>query len=269
MTSVLVVDDDLPLLRALRVTLDARGYQVITATDGAQALAAAAGGEPDIIVLDLGLPDLDGIDVIHALRGWTATPVVVLSGRAGSVDKIAALDAGADDYVTKPFRTGEFLARLRAVARRTPVPAESLTVAFGHYLIDLGARRVTRNPMFAPLDGVGDPRLTPTEWHLLDILLQSPEKLLTHRQLLPQVGGPSPKEQSHYLRQYMGRLRRKLELDPARPRHLITEPGMGYRFQPMTRRSERAARMIRPPAHIRSSKCRPWPRSVGGVGALV
>ncbi|WP_462188048.1 MULTISPECIES: response regulator [unclassified Frankia] len=232
MTSVLVVDDDPRLLRALHITLRARGYQVTVAADGSRALAAAAEHEPDIILLDLGLPDLDGVDVIHALRGWTAAPVIVLSGRAGSSDKIVALDAGADDYVTKPFRVDELLARLRAVVRRTPPPTEPLTVALGDYLIDLDARRVTRKPDSARPDGPAEVRLTPTEWHLLDVLVRHPEKLLTYRDLLPRAGGPAPKEQSHYLRQYIGRLRHKLELNPAQPRHLITEPGMGYRFQP-------------------------------------
>ncbi len=232
MIRVLVVDDDPRILRALGITLQARGYQVTTSSSGRAALAAAAELEPDIILLDLGLPDLDGTDVIHALRGWTATPIVVLSGRAGSDDQIAALDAGADDYVTKPFRVDELLARLRAVVRRTAVPTEPCVVELGDYVIDLDARRVLRNPTAAHQPGGGDLRLTPTEWHLLDVLLRNPEKLLTYRQLLPRTGGLSPKEQSHYLRQYIGRLRRKLEPDPARPRHLITEPGVGYRFQP-------------------------------------
>jgi two-component system, OmpR family, KDP operon response regulator KdpE len=231
-TSVLVVDDDPRLLRALRITLHARGYQVTVATGGRAAIVAAAEREPDIILLDLGLPDLDGVDVIHALRGWTTAPVVVLSGRAGSGEKIAALDAGADDYVTKPFRVDELLARLRAVARRTPAPTEPLSVPFGDYLVDLEARLITRRPDSAHPGGAAEVRLTPTEWHLLDILVRNPEKLLTYRDLLPRVGGPAPREQSHYLRQYIGRLRRKLEPDPTRPRHLITEPGMGYRFQP-------------------------------------
>ncbi len=192
----------------------------------------AADREPDIILLDLGLPDLDGVDVLHALRGWTSIPVIVLSGRAGSVDTVGALDAGADDYLTKPFLVGELVARLRAVARRPPTPAEPLTVALGDYLIDLDARRVTRHPVTTHPSGAADVRLTPTEWHLLDILLRNPGKLVTHRQLLPGPGGPAPTERSHYLRQYIGRLRRRFELDPAHPRHLITEPGVGYRFQP-------------------------------------
>jgi len=235
-TRVLVVDDDPRLVQALRITLHARGYQITTAADGRGALAAAAEGQPDIIMLDLGLPDLDGVNIIHALRGWSTAPIIVLSGRAGSGDKIAALDAGADDYVTKPFRVDELLARLRAVARRSPPPSEPLVVAFGDHLIDLDARRVTRGHG-TPSDGAGgdapaEVRLTPTEWHLLDVLLRNPEKLLTYRDLLPRTGGPAPREQAHYLRQYIGRLRRKLEPDPTQPRHLITEPGIGYRFQP-------------------------------------
>ena len=234
MTAVLVVDDDPRMLQALRLTLDARGYRVATADDGRSALVAASDQEPDIIVLDLGLPDLDGVEVILALRSCTTAPIVVLSGRAGSDDKIAALDAGADDYVTKPFRVDELLARLRAVVRRATPPSQPMVVPFGDYLIDLDARRVARRP---DRDGPHanedvEVRLTPTEWHLLDVLVRNPEKLLTYRDLLPSVGGPAPAERSHYLRQYIARLRRKLEPDPARPRHLITEPGMGYRFQP-------------------------------------
>jgi two-component system KDP operon response regulator KdpE len=233
-TAVLVVDDDPRMLQALRITLDARGYQVATAVDGRSALVAASEREPDIIVLDLGLPDLDGVEVILALRSWTTVPIVVLSGRAGSDDKIAALDAGADDYVTKPFRVDELLARLRAVVRRATPPSQSMVVPLGNHLIDLDARRVVRRPdRDAPTATEEvEVRLTPTEWHLLDVLVRNPEKLLTYRDLLPPVGGPAPAERSHYLRQYIARLRRKLEPDPARPRHLITEPGMGYRFQP-------------------------------------
>ncbi|WP_322780055.1 response regulator [Frankia sp. Cas4] len=240
MTRILIVDDDMQILRALRITLHARGYDVTTAVAGRQALAAAQTGRPDIVLLDLGLPDIDGTEVIHALRGWTSTPIIVLSGRTGSADKIGALDAGADDYVTKPFRVDELLARLRAVARRTPTATEAPTATVGAYIIDLGARQVTRRPGVGGDEDADSPertgpvtiRLTPTEWHLLDVLLRNPEKLITYRQLLPHTGGPSPKEQSHYLREYMGRLRRKLEPTPARPRHFITEPGMGYRFQP-------------------------------------
>ncbi len=231
MTSVLVVDDDPQILKTLRITLHARGYEVTTATRGRQALSLAAATTPDIILLDLGLPDLDGSDVIHALRGWTATPIVVLSGRSTSEDKVAALDAGADDYVTKPFRVDELLARLRAVARRAPTPPPVVTL--GNYQIDLTTRRVTLDPTgTGGAEATRDVRLTPTEWHILDALLRNPGKLITYRRLLPAVGGPSPKEQSHYLREYIGRLRRKLEPDPTQPRHLITEPGMGYRFRP-------------------------------------
>ncbi|WP_250282813.1 MULTISPECIES: response regulator [unclassified Frankia] len=237
MTRVLIVDDDTQILRALRITLHARGYEVLTATSGQHALAATTSGQPDIILLDLGLPDMDGTEVIHALRSRTATPVIVLSGRAGSSDKVGALDAGADDYVTKPFRVDELLARLRAVARRTLSTTEAPLTTIGDYTIDLTARQVTRlagqrRDHGDQPDGPVTVRLSPTEWHLLEVLVRNPGKLLTHRQLLPRTGGPSPKEHSHYLREYMGRLRRKLEPNPARPRHFITEPGMGYRFQP-------------------------------------
>jgi two-component system KDP operon response regulator KdpE len=235
-TAVLVVDDDPQLLQALGITLRARNYTVVLARGGREALAAAAAQEPDLVVLDLGLPDLDGVGVIHALRGWSRVPIVVLSGRADGTDKVGALDAGADDYVTKPFRMDEFLARLRAVSRRTHPVTQPLVVPVGDYLVDLDARRVLARPG-GTADADGAPsalRLTPTEWHLLDTLLRNPGKLVTHHDLLPRVGGPADHERAHYLREYISRLRHKLEPDPARPRHLITEPGMGYRFQPLT-----------------------------------
>jgi two-component system, OmpR family, KDP operon response regulator KdpE len=227
-TRVLVVDDEPQILRALRINLRARSYDVDVAADGATALRVAAATRPDLIVLDLGLPDLDGVEVIRGLRGWTAIPIIVLSGRAGSGDKVDALDAGADDYVTKPFGIDELLARIRAVTRRTAV-AESVppVVDIGGNTVDL-ASHVVRTA-----DGV-EVRLTTTEWHLLEILARNPGKLVTQRQLLHDVWGPQYLTETHYLRQYMARLRRKLEPDPARPRHLLTEPGMGYRFQPAT-----------------------------------
>ena len=177
-------------------------------------------------VLDLGLPDLDGVEVIRGLRGWTAVPIIVLSGRAGSQDKVSALDAGADDYVTKPFGMEELLARVRAVTRRSSAAAaDAPAVALGRFTVDLAGHAVR--------DGGGEPlRLTPTEWHLLEILVRNPGKLVAQRQLLREVWGPQYSTETHYLRQYMAQLRRKLEDDPARPRHLLTEPGMGYRFQP-------------------------------------
>jgi two-component system KDP operon response regulator KdpE len=221
MTRILVVDDEPQILRALRINLRARGYDVDVAADGGAALKAAADAPPDLVVLDLGLPDMEGADVIRGLRGWTAVPVIVLSGRAGSADKVGALDAGADDYVTKPFGVDELLARIRAVTRRAGSPDAAPTVAVGAYSVDLAARAVTP-----------EVRLTPTEWHLLEILLRNPGKLVSQRQLLREVWGPRYQTETNYLRQYMAQLRRKLEDDPGHPRHLLTEPGMGYRFAP-------------------------------------
>jgi two-component system, OmpR family, KDP operon response regulator KdpE len=231
---VLVVDDEPQLLRALRITIGARGHDVRTAVDGRQALADAASHPPDVIILDLGLPDMDGVDVIRGLRGWTAAPIIVLSGRTGSEDKVEALDAGADDYVTKPFGVDELLARLRAVSRRAVGEDDTPTARIGYYTIDLAARRATRTDSLTtgPTDESGDVRLTPTEWHVLEILVRHPGKLINQKQLLTEVWGPAYTDQFHYLREYLARLRRKLEPDPSRPRHLITEPGMGYRYQP-------------------------------------
>ena len=226
MTRVLVVDDEPQILRALRINLRARQYDVEVAADGASALRLAASHRPDLVVLDLGLPDLDGLEVIRGLRGWTSVPIIVLSGRAGSQDKVAALDAGADDYVTKPFGIDELLARVRAVTRRVAPTGESAVVEVGRFRVDLAAHAVRGEA------GASDVRLTPTEWHLLEILLRSPGKLVSQRQLLHDVWGPQYQSETNYLRQYMAQLRRKLEVDPSRPRHLLTEPGMGYRFQP-------------------------------------
>ncbi|MEV0403924.1 response regulator [Actinoallomurus sp. NPDC050550] len=221
MTRVLVVDDEPQIARALTLNLRARQYEVATAADGSEALRRATDWHPDVVVLDLGLPDLDGVDVIHGLRGWSKMPIIVLSGRSGAEDKITALDAGADDYVTKPFGMDELLARIRAVSRRTgsaePVP----TVQIGDHLVDLAAKTITP-----------DVHLTPTQWRLVEILLRNPGKLISQRWLLTEVWGPSYERKTNYLRQYMAQLRRKLESDPAHPRHLLTEPGMGYRFQP-------------------------------------
>lgn len=221
---VLVVDDEPQLLRALRINLAARRYEVDTADDGESALRTAAARPPDLVVLDLGLPDVDGVEVIRTLRGWTEVPIIVLSGRAGSADKVHALDAGADDYVTKPFSLDELLARIRAVTRRTG-KAEPPTVTVGRHRIDLGDHTIVTA-------GGDPPHLTRTEWQLLEILAAHPGKLITQTSLLQQVWGPGYESQTHYLRQYMAHLRRKLENDPGRPRHLLTEPGMGYRFSP-------------------------------------
>jgi two-component system KDP operon response regulator KdpE len=233
---ILVVDDEPQLLRALRITLTARGHEVRTAADGRRALSDAATDQPDVIILDLGLPDLDGVEVIQGLRGWTTVPIIVLSGRTGSADKVAALDAGADDYVTKPFGVDELLARLRAVSRRKTGHDDTAVVRIGAYTIDLAARRAARSDGSTEGTEVGDSsrdiRLTPTEWHVLEILVRNPGKLVGQKQLLLEVWGPAYTSEFHYLREYLARLRRKLEPDPARPRHLLTEPEMGYRYQP-------------------------------------
>ncbi len=231
MTRVLVVDDEPQIVRALRINLRARNYEVYTAETGKEALTEAAHHPPDLVILDLGLPDLDGVEVIAGLRGWTDAPIIVLSGRADSTDKVEALDAGADDYVTKPFGMDELLARMRAAARRSAAEASVPQVRLGNLVIDLAAKRViASNP-----DGhasQADIRLTPTEWHLLEVLLRHPGKLLSQRQLLHEVWGPGYADATGNLRLYMAQLRRKLEPDSARPRWLLTEPGMGYRFQP-------------------------------------
>jgi two-component system KDP operon response regulator KdpE len=223
-STVLVVDDDPALVRALTINLRARGYQVHAAATGAGALQLAATDAPDAVVLDLGLPDMDGSDVIAGLRGWTDVPILVLSAREHSRQKVAALDAGADDYVVKPFGMEELLARLRAAIRRgTPTPAEP-RITTEDFTIDLSAGRVTS-------DG-RDIKLTPTEWHLLEVLARHPGKVLDHGRLLTEVWGPAYREQTNYLRVYMATLRRKLEPDAAHPRHLLTEAGRGYRFEP-------------------------------------
>ena len=233
MTAVLVIDDEPQIVRALRINLRVRHYEVHTAGSGSEALEIAAKHPPDLVILDLGLPDLDGVDVIHGLRGWTDAPIIVLSGRADSTDKVDALDAGADDYVTKPFAMDELLARMRAVTRRaTPETAEP-RVRLGNLIVDLAAKRVYHE---RGQDGdpaaAADIRLTPTEWHLLEALLRNPGKLMSQQQLLSTVWGPGYQDATGNLRLYMAQLRRKLEPDPARPRWLLTEPGMGYRYQP-------------------------------------
>ncbi|WP_328368544.1 response regulator transcription factor [Streptomyces sp. NBC_00457] len=226
MTRVLVVEDDPQLVRALVINMQARRYGVDAAPDGATALRLAAAHRPDVMVLDLGLPDMDGVDVIKAVRGWTRVPILVLSARQGSDEKVAALDAGADDYITKPFSMDELLARLRAAVRRTeeaPLTAETTRVTTDEFTIDLLAKKAVR--------GGRDVRLTPTEWHLLEILVTHPGRLVTQKYLLQEVWGVSQRNKTNYLRVYMAQLRRKLEADPSHPRYLITEPGMGYRFE--------------------------------------
>jgi two-component system, OmpR family, KDP operon response regulator KdpE len=223
-TRVLVIDDEPSILRALRINLTARNYEVSTASDGASGLAAVSRERPDVLILDLGLPDMDGTEVIHGVRGWTSTPIIVLSVWGHEHQKVAALDAGADDYVTKPFGMDELLARLRAAVRRAAPAPDEPVVTTPDFTVDLAAKRVTR-------DGSGDIRLTPTEWQLLEILVRNRGRLVTQRQLLQEVWGPAYGSESNYLRVYVAQLRRKLEPEPSRPRYLLTDPGMGYRFQ--------------------------------------
>jgi two-component system KDP operon response regulator KdpE len=222
MTRILLVDDEPQLLRALSINLRARGYDVVTATDGGTALEAAAKTIPDLVVLDLGLPDLDGVEVVRGLRGWSQMPILVLSARDTQPDKVAALDAGADDYVTKPFGMDELLARVRAALRRSTTSDNGPVVTTADFVVDLAAKTVTR-------DGA-EVRLTPTEWHILEVLIRNSEKLVGQRQLLQEVWGPAYGTETNYLRVYLAQLRRKLEPDPAHPRYLQTEPGLGYRF---------------------------------------
>ncbi|MFF8386162.1 response regulator [Streptomyces kanasensis] len=227
MTRVLVVDDEPQIVRALVINLKARKYEVDAAPDGATALSLAARRNPDVVVLDLGLPDMDGIDVIRGLRGWSRVPILVLSARHTSDEKVEALDAGADDYVTKPFGMDELLARLRAAVRRAePVGGAgegAVVVETEGFTVDLAAKKVNR--------GGADVRLTPTEWHLLEVLVRNAGRLVSQKQLLQEVWGPSYGTETNYLRVYMAQLRRKLEADPSHPRHFVTEPGMGYRFE--------------------------------------
>jgi two-component system, OmpR family, KDP operon response regulator KdpE len=223
---VLVVDDDLQILRALRINLAAHGYHVLLAPDGAAALRAAADGHPDVVVLDLGLPDMDGVEVIEGLRGWSTVPIIVLSARTGAPETIRALDAGADDYITKPFGMAELLARLRAAVRRAAVSSVDgePVVDAGDFRVDLAAKKVVR------ADGT-ELHLTPTEWGVLELLVRHRGKLVGQRELLRAVWGPNYGTETNYLRVYLAQLRRKLEPEPSRPKHLITEPGMGYRFE--------------------------------------
>lgn len=222
---ILCVDDEPQLLRALEVNLTARGYTVDTAASGEDALTLAADRHPDLIVLDLGLPGISGIEVIHGLRGWSSTPIIVLSARDAENDKIAALDAGADDYVTKPFGMGELLARLRAALRRSAKhDSEAPLIETEHFTIDLATKRV-----LADDDEV---KLTPTEWSLVEVLVRHAGKLVTQKALLQEVWGPQYGTETNYLRVHMAHVRRKLEPDPSHPRYFHTEPGMGYRYEP-------------------------------------
>ncbi len=224
MTRILVVDDEPQILRALATNLRAREYDVDLAETGEEALTLAARKHPDLVIVDLGLPGIDGVEVIRGLRGWTTVPIVVLSVREREADKVAALDAGADDYVTKPFGMDELLARMRAALRRGAPTEEEAVVETSDFRVDLAAKRVQR-------DGA-EIRLTPTEWQIVETLVRHPSRLVSQRQLLQSVWGPQYEKETNYLRVYLAQIRRKLEPDPARPRYFVTEPGMGYRFEP-------------------------------------
>ena len=221
---VLLVEDEAQMRRFLRAALTSRGYRLVEAEKGAEAVPLTTSHNPELVLLDLGLPDVDGLEVTKRLREFSTVPIIVLSARHAEQAKVQALDAGADDYVTKPFGMDELLARIRAAMRRGTPATEEPVIATEAFTVDLAARRVTR-------DGA-DVRLTPTEWHLLEVLVRHPGKLVSQRQLLQEVWGPRYERETNYLRVYLAQLRAKLEPDPSRPRHLLTEPGMGYRFQP-------------------------------------
>ena len=223
MTRVLVVDDEAPILRALTANLRARGYQPDAAATGEDALQLAATNRPDVVVLDLGLPGMSGIEVVRGLRGWTTVPIIILSARGAERDKVAALDAGADDYITKPFGMDELFARLRAALRRVAPSEETAVVTTPDFVVDLAAKTVTREGE--------EIRLTPTEWGIVELLVRSRDRLVSQRQLLQEVWGPQYGEETNYLRVHMAHIRRKLEPEQGRPRYFITEPGMGYRFR--------------------------------------
>ena len=219
---LLIADDDPQLVRALRITLSAHGYEVVAAPDGAAAIALAAKEYPDLVMVDLGMPRVDGMRLIEALRGWTTVPIIVVSGRTGSADKVEALDAGADDFVTKPFQIDELLARLRALSRRATASVDEPVVSFGDVSVDLAAKSVTRAGALV--------HLTPTEWQVLEFLVRSPGALVTRQTLLKDIWGTEQVADTGYLRLYLSQLRKKLEPDPAHPVHMLTESGMGYRL---------------------------------------
>ncbi|MCS5716994.1 response regulator transcription factor [Herbiconiux sp. CPCC 205763] len=225
---ILIADDDPQILRALRITLGSQGYDIVTAVDGADAIRVATEGTVDLIMLDLGMPRLNGLEVIQAVRGWSSVPILVVSGRAGSADKVDALDAGADDYVTKPFAMDELLARIRALTRRSGPGStgDEPAVTFSGITVDLAAHQVMRHGDRTAI------RLTPTEWKILELLVRNPGRLVTHQELLTEVWGTHLVKETGYLRLYIGQLRKKLEAEPSHPVHFLTEAGMGYRFVP-------------------------------------
>jgi two-component system KDP operon response regulator KdpE len=225
---ILIADDDPQILRALRITLGARGYEIVTAHDGISALAAIVEYHPDLVMIDLGMPNLDGLAVIDSVRGWSSVPILVVSGRSGASDKVEALDRGADDYVTKPFSIDELLARIRALTRRMPATGDEPVITFGDITVDLPAKNILR----AGASGPEHVRLTPTEWQILGLLLHTPGKLVTQQALYAACWGQHKMTDTGYLRLYLAQLRKKLEPDPSHPRYLLTEAGMGYRFAP-------------------------------------
>lgn len=226
MQRLLIVEDEPALRRALTINLRARSYEVVPVSDGHGALRAAAASPPDLVVVDLGLPDMDGIEVIAGLRGWSTVPIIVLSARDSQTEKVRALDAGADDYVTKPFGMDEFVARVRAALRRADIPqlTNGPVIETAEFTLDLAAKRATREG--------AEVRLTPTEWHLVEALVRHPGVLVAGTQLLSEVWGPGYEKETNYLRVYFAQIRRKLEADPSQPRHFVTEPGLGYRYEP-------------------------------------
>jgi two-component system KDP operon response regulator KdpE len=226
---IIVADDDRQILGALRIILSARGYDVLLAKDGKEALQKTADEHPDLVILDLGMPELNGLDVIRAIRGWSGVPILVVSGRTNSTEKVHALDLGADDYVTKPFATDELLARVRALIRRQVGGEDIPLIRFGNVTVDLSSHRVTAGDSAERSSYV---RLTPTEWQILEMLVRNPGKLITRETLLTEIWGPNHITETGYLRLYLAQLRKKLEPEPSSPRYLITEPGMGYRFVP-------------------------------------
>ena len=222
---ILIADDDPQFLKALRITLRSQGYEIVTASDGVQCISAAVEHHPDLMVLDLGMPKMDGMGVIQGVRGWTDAPILVVSGRTDAREKVAALDAGADDYITKPFSMGELLARMRVSVRRSAHVGEDPVIQCGDLSIDLAQRRVMVDAQ--------EIKLTPTEYDIIKILAQNAGKVLTHRQLLKAVWGDTYSDDTHYIRVYIGQLRRKIEPNPTQPRYIVTESGVGYRL--MTR----------------------------------
>ena len=223
MSRVLVVDDDPRILKTLEINLRARGFEVVLARTGEDALKLAARHHPDAVILDLGLPQLDGLDVVRGLRGWTSVPIVVLSGRGSETAKVEALDLGADDYLTKPFGMDELFARLRAALRRAVAPDGQPAIETADFIIDFAAKQVRR-------DGA-TVRLTPTQWHIVEVLVRNTGRLVTYEQLLQEVWGPTYGKETNYLRVFMTQIRQKLEPDSSAPRYFITEPGIGFRFQ--------------------------------------